>query len=113
MIDLEPVFTKMGYKSESDFWIDLYVTQGLSISQLIIRLGISRNTIRARLEKHGIPIRSRGGANNQKLEITDELINEIRDEGITPVAKRLGLSYTTIYKRLYRARGIADEPKEG
>lgn len=106
MIDWTNTAQRLGYDSEAAMWTDYYVTKGLSVSQLAKRLDVSRNTIRDSLDRCGITIRGRGGPNNQKLDITDELVEEIRRDGITKVAKKLGLSYTTLYKRIYRVKGL-------
>jgi transposase len=105
-IEWSGVATALEYPSEEEMWRDLYVTRGLSIVQIAKKLDVSRNTVRESLDRTGIVLRQRGGPNNQKLEITDALVEDIRREGITSVAKKLGLSYTTVYKRLYRVRGL-------
>jgi len=106
MIDWAPTAARLGYESELAMWTDLYIDRGLSISTLATKLDVSRNTVRTSLERLNIAIRKQGGPNNQKLNITDELVDEIKREGIAAVAKRLNLSYTTVYKRLYRVRGL-------
>jgi transposase len=106
MIDWALLATKLGYADEVSMWQDLYTAKGLSVKQLSKKLDISRNTVRLALEDSGIEMRPRGGPNNKKLDITDALVEEIRQKGISAVAKELGLSYTTVYKRLYRVRGL-------
>jgi hypothetical protein len=101
MISWDATVHRLGYTSEADMWHDLYVHRGLSISVLAERLDVSRNTIRTSLERRHIPIRKQGGPNNQKLEVTDALVDEVQREGIAAVAKRLNLAYTTLYKRLH------------
>lgn len=110
MTDWTPVFSRLGYKSETEMWEDLYIAQGMSITELAKSLGVSRNKIRASLTNCGVPFRGRGGPNHQKLEVTDELIEEIKKDGIAAVAKRLRLSYTTVYKRVYQVKGIGADP---
>jgi len=105
-IQWNDVAQRLKYVDEVEMWNDLYVARGLSISKLALKLDISRNTVRDALDRVGIQLRGRGGPNNQKLEVTDELIEDIRENGVTAVAKKLGLSYTTVYKRLYRIKGL-------
>lgn len=109
-IEWDETAVKLGFESEEAMWQDYYIVRKLSITQLAERLGVSRNTVRAALERLEIPVRSRGGPNNQKLDVTDELVDEIRRDGIAAVAKRRGLSYTTVYKRLYHVKGLT--PKD-
>ena len=100
MINWERTYTRLGYESEVDFWTDLYCKKGFSIAALATKLDVSRNTVRSALERLKIEIRKQGGPNNQKLaEVDGAIIEEIKKDGIAAVAKRLGLSYTTIYKR--------------
>jgi transposase-like protein len=106
MIDWTPVAQRLGYDTEWAMWNDLYVTRALSITQLAKKLDVSRNTVRSALDRLQIDIRRRGGPNNQKLEITDELIEEVKKDGVAAVAKKLGLPYSTLYKRLYRVKGL-------
>lgn len=105
MIEWAPTAQRLGYTSELDMWTDLYCVRKLSISMLAVKLDVSRNTVRTSLERLNIEVRKQGGPNNLKLDVTDGLIDEIKREGIAAVAKRLELSYTTVYKRL-RARGL-------
>jgi transcriptional regulator of acetoin/glycerol metabolism len=106
MIDWVPVVQRLGYASEDAMWKDLYDAQRLSIAALAQRLGVSRNTIRHTLERRGVTLRGRGGANNNALDLTDAVIEEVRQHGVMAVAKRLEINYTTLYKRL-RARGLS------
>jgi len=106
MIEWNSVASALGYTGEVEMWKDLYTTRRLSISQLSRKLDVGRNTIRASLGKSGIVLRKRGGPNNQRLVVTDELVEEVRKDGVAAVAKRLKLDYTTLYKRIYRVRGL-------
>jgi transposase len=109
MIDWGTFAQSLNYIGEAEMWKDFYVTKSLSIGDLAKKLDVSRNTVRMRLNACGVTSRNRGGPNNQKLELTDEIVEEIRKDGIAVVAKRLDLSYTTIYKRLYQAKGMSLE----
>jgi transposase len=111
MIDWEGTAKKLGYESERKMWLDFYVARKMSVTALSEKLDVSRNSIRDALARNAVPIRKQGGPNNQKVEITDEIIEEIREKGISAVAKRLGVTYTTIYKRLYRRSGtVVEQP---
>jgi len=106
MIDWTPIAHRLNYPNEEAMWLDLYSVRKLSVGALAKKLDVSRNTIRTSLDRASVPVRKRGGSNNTKLQITDELVEEIRRHGIAVVARRLHLSYTTVYKRLYRVRGL-------
>lgn len=106
MIEFEVLASRLGYRNEVALWEDLYVTKGLSLSQISRKLDVSRNVIRLALARAGIPPRKRGGPNNARVVLTQELIDEIRRDGLPTVARRLGLSHSTLYKRL-RLRGLS------
>jgi hypothetical protein len=112
MINWLPIAQKLGYDSARDMWLDLYVTRQISIDKLTEKLDVSRNTVRDALDREQIPIRKRGGPNHQKFEVTDELIAHVKELGIGPVAKELGVAYTTLYKRLFQTRPRPAEPAE-
>jgi transcriptional regulator of acetoin/glycerol metabolism len=105
MIEWEVLAQRLGYADEDAMWRDRYSEKKTSIAALSVSLGVSRNTIRQRLEAKNIDLRSRGGANNNSLDLTDEVIEEVRRDGVMAVAKRLEINYTTLYKRL-RTKGI-------
>jgi transposase len=101
-IEWEPIAAKLGYADETAMWQDLYVTRRLSVSKLTEMFDVSRNTIRYALDRAGVTIRPSGGPNNMKIEITAEVIEAVRLHGIRETAKALGVTYSTLYKRLYR-----------
>lgn len=106
MTDWTRLSSSLNYGDERSMWEDLYTVRKLSISQIARKLDVSSNTVRASLMRHGVTTRKRGGPNNQRLVVTDELVDECRRDGIAAVARRLDLDYTTVYKRLYRVRGL-------
>lgn len=106
MISWETLALTLGYDSPLEMWTDLYVTRKLSIAQLSRKLDVSRNTVRDSIRRAGIKLKGRGGPNNRRLIVTDELVEEIRRDGISTVAKRLEIDYTTLYKRLRNIRGL-------
>jgi len=104
MIDWPTTATKIGYADEEAMWKALYGKH--SIAELSTMLGVSRNTVRLRLVKCGIEFRGRGGPNNKHTEVTDDLLDRVKRDGIAVVAKELGIQYSTLYKRIYRIRGL-------
>lgn len=106
MIEWGSLVKTLGYDSEAAMWEDLYLKKGLSFSQMSRKLDVSRNVIREALIRAGIPSKKRGGPNNAHVEMPDELLDEIRKDGVAAVAKRLGVRYPTLYKRL-RKRGLS------
>jgi len=100
MIEWAVIAEKLRFASSDAMWKALYVEQRLSITKIAERFGVSRNTVRGELLKRGL-LRKQGGPNNVTgVELTSDLIDEIRREGVLAVAKRLGINYTTLYKRL-------------
>ena len=95
---------EMGYSSTKEMWTEMY--DRFSLASLAQRFGISQKIIRDQLIANGVGIKSRGGANFQKIEVTDALIEKVKTEGIAKVAKDLGVDKTTLYKRLYYKSGI-------
>jgi transposase-like protein len=106
MIEWNVAAQQLGYENELALLTDYYIVRKLSVAEIAEKLDVSRHALRSTLCRLGIEIRGRGGPNNKKLAITDELVEEIRVDGIAAVAKKLGLSYTTVYKRLYHVRGL-------
>jgi len=104
MIDWLSTAMKLGHADEEAMWKALY--EKSSIAELSTQLGVSRNTIRLRLVKCGVAFRGRGGPNNKHTDVTDELLEKVKREGIAAVAKELGIQYSTLYKRIYRIRGL-------
>lgn len=106
MSEWDEFCSQLGYKNEGDMWKDLYITKDLSITDIARKLNVSRNVVRAALARTNIPPRKRGGPNNSRLVMTEELLEEVKKNGVMAVARRLGLDYSTLYKRL-RLRGIS------
>lgn len=90
---------------------DLYHTQGLSLEALTKKLKVSRNALRSALTRLEIPAKKRGGANNQKFAVTDALLERVKEIGVKATATELGVSYTTLYKRLYQPPPKEEEPE--
>ena len=109
MIEWEPVAKQLGYETEKDMWVDLYSTKKLSIQQLAEKLDIGRNTVRDALERYEIPIRPRGGPNNRRLFLTDDILEKVKQNGVAATARELGVGYTTLYKRIFQAQRSPEE----
>jgi hypothetical protein len=58
----EKVARNLSYLDEKSMWVDLYLTQSLSIDEIHKRLDYGTHTIIRRLDHHGINRRSTGGA---------------------------------------------------
>jgi DNA-binding NtrC family response regulator len=113
MIEWSALAQRLGYASDEAMWADLYDVKHLSVAALATRLGISRNAIRSTLKKRGAGMRKRGGANNRREDLSDEIIDEVRKDGVMAVAKRMKVKYTTLYKRLRRmGMTVAELQKE-
>ena len=103
--DWEEVARELGHSLARDMWKDLYVTRELSTAAISRKLGVSQNTVRSELTSAGIPFRSRGGPNNTKISMTEEMAQAIAMKGMAAVAKELGIKYGTLYKRYVKYRG--------
>jgi hypothetical protein len=104
MIDWTAVAIRLGYTTERDMWMKLYVHRGLSIPKLSEQLGVTRNSIREALLRCEIELRQRGGVHNRRYpKMSAEDIRTIRQEGIANAARRLNIPYNTMYKRVQMA----------
>lgn len=113
MIDWDTFSKTLGYVGEKEMWGRLYDQDKLSIAQLSQRLGISRNTIRARLQHHEVAVRSRGGVNRVKEGLNDEVVKEAMEKGVAAVAAERGIEYNTLYKKVRKAKGSQSSTNEG
>lgn len=111
--DWEELAKQMKYPGEKEMWEDLYSRREMSIAELSRRFDSGTASIHKRLTANGIPTRPRGGKNNQRVVVTAELVERCRNEGVTPVATELGLSYNTLHKALLqfkRGEGTPSQP---
>jgi transposase-like protein len=104
--DWELMAHQLDYASAVDMWRDLYEEKVLSTAAIARKFGVSQNTVRTELMAANIPFRSRGGPNNTKIAMTEELMQSIKERGMTTVAKELGLKYGTLYKRYVKYQGL-------
>jgi hypothetical protein len=75
-----------------------------SIEAIANELLISRHTVRLAFERYDIDVKGQGGAQYVKFAVTEELLDEIEAVGVTAVARRLGVDYTSVYKRTKEER---------
>lgn len=79
---------------------DLYDTQRMSIEKIAKSLFTPIWTLRKRFDELGINVKTRGGRNNVKFEVTKELYNEACRDGVLAVADRVGVDPATVELRL-------------
>jgi len=65
-IDWEKILRSFGYPTARKLLNDMYHKQGLTISQIAVRLGISVPSVIAIMREEHIPRRPRGGPNHRK-----------------------------------------------
>jgi transposase-like protein len=83
-----------------------------SIEGIANELMISRHTVRLAFERFQIEVKTQGGAQYVKFDVTEDLLDEIEATGVTAVARRLGVDYTSVYKRTKDARRKRREQRE-
>lgn len=103
---------QIGYGSKRDMLEDMYLTQGLSLSDIGARLGCGTYTVNRHLNMLDINKRGRGGCNGssyqtRKLFYLDQRI--IMTHPLTQLAKLINCSSSLIYK--YR-RNITRQKEE-
>lgn len=104
MLELNELAKGAGYASYPELLYDFYVARHYSLHECGARLGINWMRVRRHLERFEIPVRKRGGPNNVKVVLTEQLVGEIMRDGLAAVALRLGVSYSVLYSRV-RALG--------
>lgn len=112
MKDWERIAHSFGYETERLMWAEMYKTH--SISELSQKLGVSMHTVRIKLADAGVPIRSRGGPNYVKADLSDITDEDIALRGIPAIAIEKGVSPSTVYKRLIYRKGkhLRPQPEE-
>lgn len=95
---------RLGYTSEKEMWLDLYPKE--SLTQLSKKFGKAINSIRARIAACDLPIQSRGGANNVRVEMDQDLIDDVIKMGVVKSALKRGVRPQVIYSRLYYKYGL-------
>lgn len=97
---LEKVAQAAGHEDYKSMLYDLYVVQRLSLSTIASQLDVTMGRIRRHLVRYQIPVRGKGGPNNVKVVVTDDLVLEAAKYGIGATAQRLGVSVTTLTRQL-------------
>jgi hypothetical protein len=105
MVDWRKVSLRLGYHTEREMWLELYIEKKMSIPRICLRLGVSRTAVVAALRRNRVKIRPRGGANNRKIrQLTPEEARLIECEGIMAASRRLQVSYISLYKEVRKRR---------
>lgn len=91
---------QLGFNSVSELLHEWYFIDNVSVYEMCSRLTLDRYTLRKIMDDLQIPTKPKGGANNVKLVITNEMINEVSTYGISDCARRWGVSYELIYRQL-------------
>lgn len=91
----------IGYSSERDMLEDMYLKQGLSLSQICARIGCGLHTVNRHLDMLGISKRPRGGCNgsanqSRKLFLLDQRI--VMKHNLYRLARLIGVSSSLLYK---------------
>jgi len=102
MTDWEKMAKDRGYADAKEMLTKEYEKQR-SIEALSQELNISRHVIRVALERHGVIVKKQGGPQHMKFVLTEQVLDLVEELGISIVAKRLGLDYSTVYKRTKKA----------
>jgi hypothetical protein len=100
IVDLDHLAVDAGFESYKSLLYELYVVRHLSLDDVGQCCHIHYRRVRKHLEQFGITVRSRGGRNNVKYELTPELLHEIMRDGVPTVAMRLGVESGMLYERL-------------
>jgi hypothetical protein len=106
-------FARMiGYNDERHMLEEMYITQGLSLSEMSSRLECGVHTVNRHLNVLNITKRSRGGCNgtasqSRKLFLLDQRV--VIHAPLVALAKSIGISTSLIYR--YR-RFITRKPEE-
>lgn len=97
---LERVAHERGFESYEKLLYELYIVQGYSIEQLQARLFTPHHSLKLKLRELGLITRGKGGPNNRKFVLTDELIAEASRIGVWELSLRLGVDPVQVASRL-------------
>lgn len=102
----------LGYKKEDGTGDEIAMLRDLysrmSMEEMSESLAISPHSLRRKLLAEGITLRKRGGANNRRCVVDDAIVERMKNEGATQVAKDLQVSKYTLFKQ--RRRFLAGKP---
>jgi len=110
MIDWKRISESLGYDTPEEMFRSLYIEKAMSIAQIAQRFAITPSSARRAIMFHGVPVRSRGGPNNQKVIIDEQLVHEVESHGVIKVARSRGVDPSALYKSLYYKKGYAVKP---
>jgi len=106
--DWDGIAVRLAYANENQMWADLYVTKEWSTAHIADLLGFSRATIRCRLKKHNIKLRSRGGVHRYAQSLLRLLRMDTRQAihgSLSEAARLANLSVTTVWQFRRWAQG--------
>lgn len=99
---LDSVAQERGFENAAAMLHDMYVVQHIPIQKIADTLFTPIWTLRKRFDDVGITVKGRGGRNNVKYEITEELYQEVLRDGIEIVCSRLGVESVPFRQRLQK-----------
>ena len=108
----QPAAENLGFHDEADMLKHLYCIQNFSLNQLSSILGYSTWSIRRRLIINGIPMKSKGGANNR---IGRRRLKHVSDEDLanfsaSQIAKDHQVHISTVFAEVrFRKKEKRDE----
>lgn len=97
---LEDLAEQRGFKSAGEMLQHMYEVEQVPIQKIADTLVTPIWTLRKRFDELGIQVRTRGGRNYVKVDITPELLQELARDGVPAVAERLGVEPEALYIRL-------------
>lgn len=112
---LEEVAHKRGFDSCAIMLHDMYVVQEIPIEKISKLLYTPMWSLRKRFSELGIGVKSRGGKNHVRFEMTQELYNEVCRDGVMTVADRLGIDALALNTRIKRwyVENVIEKEKQG
>jgi hypothetical protein len=100
----ETVAKQLGFVDEKSMWEKLYKED--SLADLATKFAVSPGQIRGRIDACGITLRTRGGANYQKITLSKEILDDVVTLGIRKAAIKHGVQPQTLYNRIYYKHGL-------
>lgn len=102
----------IGYGSEREMLEDMYLTQGLSLTQISARIQCGTHTVNRHLDLYNITKRGRGGCNGasnqtRKLFLLDQRV--VLFSPLLKLARIVGVSSSLLYKYRRQAQRLKEE----
>lgn len=91
-----------GYENRAQMLYQMYVIDRVPIERIAHILVTPMWSLRKQFDEFQIEVRTRGGRNNVKVEVTEELVAEASRDGVPTVAARIGVDPVTLGLRLKR-----------